>query len=143
MKVMGIDFGTKRVGLALSDERASIAFPHSVLSNNDLLLGDLVKLIKSEDVEKVVIGFSVNHLGGHNAIMSTAKKLALSIEKASGLKVFFQNESFSSVEAERFLNYGKPTTKTMRQKKNKQDLDASSAAIILQRYLDANIKIAK
>lgn len=136
MKKMGIDFGTKNVGIAMSDEGGGFAFPREVLLNDGLILGKLSDLIKSEQVDTVVLGWSVDRFGGDNAIMGAARKLADKLKNEAGVSVVFQDESFSSVEAERFLNYGKPTTKTMRQKKVKKELDASAAAIILQRYLD-------
>lgn len=121
MRYMGIDYGSKDVGISLSDESGTLAFPHAVLANTSSLVQDILKIVKDADVKVVVMGLSLNHRGEENPIMRDAHKLAdaLTLEK---LVVRFEPEQLTTQEARR--NQG-----------DVQDLDASAAAIILNSYL--------
>ena len=122
MKILGIDYGSKRVGLALSDEGVTFAFPKAVLPNTPALAEEIVKYASQEGAGVVVIGESKNFGGADNAIMPAIHSLQEQLERR-GLKVALEPEYFSSAEASRFQG-------------ERGDIDASAAAIILQRYLD-------
>lgn len=122
MKFLGIDFGTKRVGLALSDDARKLAFPYSVLANDEKLLKTVITVAKKENVSEVVMGESKNFSGEPNILMKDIDVFKKSLED-SGLRVIFEPEFLSSFQAKRF------------QGENEMH-DASSAAIILQSYLD-------
>jgi len=68
MRYLGIDYGTKRVGLALSDEDGRMAFPESVVPNTRKLLATVAKLCTLRGVEEVVIGESRDYKGNENAV---------------------------------------------------------------------------
>ncbi|TSC61897.1 MAG: putative holliday junction resolvase [Parcubacteria group bacterium Gr01-1014_48] len=123
MKVMGIDFGSKRVGVALSDENALFAFPHSVMKNDDTLLENVLALARSEGVRKIVMGESKNYKGSPNVIMKEVEAFKERLLKEGNIEVVFEPEFLTSAEAERIQ--GKHDT-----------LDASAAALILKSYLD-------
>lgn len=127
MKYLGIDYGTKRIGLALSDEEGRMAFPLEVVSNDSKLFTALENVIKENDVKKVVLGESKNYKMEDNAIMKDILELKDIIEKTMDIDVELQPEFMTSVEAEKF------------QGKNVL-VDASAAAIILQSYLDIKKK---
>ena len=122
MKYLGIDYGTKRVGIALSDERGSIAFPHSVLQNDDSLLPALAMLIEREQVMKIAIGDTRASGGAENVITPNVEAFAIALRKR-GVSVTLVPELLSSFEAGRYVRASGQS-------------DASAAAIILQRYLD-------
>jgi putative Holliday junction resolvase len=122
MKFMGIDFGTKRVGVSLSDEGGKLAFPYVVLDNDKHLIKRLAEIIKTELVSGVVIGEPLNNQGKPNAIMGDINNFKDKLEAETGIKACFEREFFSSVEAEKIQ--GRVAKK-----------DASAAAIILQRFL--------
>ena len=122
MKFLGIDYGSKRVGLALSDDSGTMAFPHSVLKNDDSFLSTLCKLIESEGVREVVIGESHDTDGRPNEIQSAINELVGDLTLQVGIPVHLQPEQFTTQEAVRFQGR---TDKT----------DASAAAIILNSYL--------
>jgi putative Holliday junction resolvase len=123
MKVMGIDFGTKRVGVALSDEHASFAFPHSVMQNDEMLLKNVLALARSEGAAKIVMGESNDYRGVPNAIMKDVEAFKQRLEKEGNMDVILEPEFLTSAEAERL--------------QGKHDkLDASAAALILKSYLD-------
>lgn len=123
MKYLGIDYGTKRVGVATSDEDGKIAFPKEVVANDNDLIINLEKLIGSENIKKVIIGESKNFKMEDNEIMTDIIDLKDVIEATMEIDVELHPEVLSSVEAEKI------------QGKNDM-IDASAAAIILQSYLD-------
>lgn len=121
MRYLGIDFGSKRVGIALSDEGGKFALPHSVLPNDHKLIEKIVALCK--DVQGIVLGESVDDKGQDNQIMNLIIPFKKELEGVTRLPVVFEKEYMSSQHAEFF--------------QGKHDmLDASAAALILQRYLD-------
>lgn len=123
MRILGIDYGKKRVGLAISDETGSVAFPYKVLSNNKDLVRDVGNVCKEENVGLVVIGASRTLSGKDNPIMKEIKTFKDRLLQESYLDIQLEPEFFSTVEATRF-------------QKETAYVDASAAAIILQRYLD-------
>jgi len=127
MRYLGIDFGTKRVGLALSDESGAMGFPHSVLPNDPRLLTEVSGLIAKEGVGAVVIGDSLDFSGKENPVAKDAKAFGEELSKTTGLPVFFELEALTSQEARRSIDgtRGKP----------ENPIDASAAALILTSYL--------
>src|SRR3990167_4328773 len=101
MRFLGIDYGTKRIGLALSDEEGGIAFPHLVVSNDPFFLETIVALIKKEHVEGVVIGESRDFEQKENPIMEAVHKLKDVLEKETQLPVYLEPEFLTSAEARR------------------------------------------
>jgi putative Holliday junction resolvase len=122
MRKMGIDYGTKKVGLAFSDESGSMAFPHSVVPNSPKLLDVIVGLIDEKGVAEIIIGHSLNKDGVANAVQAGIESLMLDITLATGLPVHLQPEQFSTQAALRIQGRNDMT-------------DASAAALILESYL--------
>jgi len=127
MKFLGIDYGSKRVGVALSDEDGRIAFPLATLPNNSNLIKEIEKICKERGVGAIVLGESLDYKGKPNQIQSAIANCKLKIEKFTGLAVVYQQEFLTSKQAER------STTKA--------SADASAAALILQGYLDKGNRI--
>lgn len=123
LKHLGIDFGSKRIGLSISDDTASVAFPYKTVLNTSRVLDDILEIIKFEHISKVVIGESKDKDMKDNPIMEIVHKFKDELEK-NNIPVDFHNEFFSSAQV----------LSTMGQQ-NKA-IDASAAAIILQSYLD-------
>ncbi len=124
-RLLGIDFGSKRIGVAVSDEARQFAIPVSVVPNSDILYAEIEKIAKEYNVKEIVVGESRNYKGEPNAIFQEVEKFKIEMQKR-GFKVYLELEFMTSVQAERFQ--GK-TDKT----------DASAAALILQSYLDRQI----
>lgn len=123
MRYLGIDYGVKRVGVALSDEDGRIAFPHAVLKNDANLLKEVMRIAADKKVNVVVIGESKDFGGKENRIARSAARFKNELETTLGKKVEYEPEFWSSMQAERW--------------QGKTDkLDASAAAIILQSFLD-------
>lgn len=125
MRYLGIDFGSKRIGLALSDEGGKFAMPREVVQNNIKAVEHIATLCKKEGVETIILGESVNNKGENNAIMELIIPFKKEIEGVTRLPVIFEKEYMTSQHAEFF--------------QGKHDmLDASAAALILQRFLDTH-----
>lgn len=123
MRFLGIDYGTKRVGLALSDEDGQLAFPKSVLSNTKDLALDIKKICVEENISGVVIGESRDLDGTPNPLMKDIEIFMEQLKKEVSVPLYLEPEFFTSHQAQKI------------QGKNKM-LDASAATIILQSYLD-------
>lgn len=131
MRYLGIDYGSKRVGLALSDESGTMGFPHAIVPNTPRLIDELGVLIAKENIGAAVIGESRTLAGGENPIAKDARALGDAIVERSGIPVFFESEVFTSAEARRApAKEGKS-----RAPKKHIAVDASAAALILTSYL--------
>ncbi|MCC6448315.1 MAG: pre-16S rRNA-processing nuclease YqgF [Chitinophagaceae bacterium] len=119
---MGIDYGSKRVGIAISDENAQFAIPNVVISNNKKLLSEVLNICKTNDISEIVLGESKDYKMNDNPIMKEISEFKLNLEREK-IKVHLELEYMTSAQA------------TFFQKENKM-IDASAAAIILQSYLD-------
>lgn len=127
-RFLGIDFGRKRVGIAMSDEEGKIAFPKAVYPNDKKLLGRVADFYKENSVAGIVLGESKNYKGKDNPIMKDIIEFKKELETATSLPIFMEPEFMSSSEAEKMRVEGD----------NAEMLDASAAAVILQSYLDKN-----
>ena len=131
-RVLGIDFGEKRVGLALSDRLNLIASPYKTLqyiSENDLIK-KIKKIVFEKEIEIFVIGLPLNMKGEDSAQTKKVRrfKRLLSILK---LPIFYEDERFSSLIAKNSL-----VLQNVKTGHNKSEIDRTAAAIILQQYLD-------
>jgi putative Holliday junction resolvase len=131
MKYLGIDYGTKRVGVALSDDSATLARPVAVLKNTPSLVSELEDIIAREEVGGIVIGSSEGNKV-ERAIMELVGVLTL----ATMLPVETMNEAFSSVEAHGSKGKERMHARSTKAPEKPDDLDARAAAVILQRHLD-------
>ncbi len=141
MKILAIDYGTKNIGLALSDENQEIAFPYATLQgasrdNNETFLKviqDIKKICKLEKVEKIIVGMPVNLAGDKTKttelvfefIKELSRQGSLKGEKYINIPIEEIDERFSTVQAQKKI-----------QNKNAHNLDELSAQILLQSYLD-------
>lgn len=123
-KYLGIDYGIKRIGLALSDDEGMFAFPKMIITPDELEK-TLQSLANEMSLDGIVIGHSVASNGVENSIAARIKAVAKKIEHYA--PVFLQDEGFSSFEAHRYQT-------------DAGSRDDSAAAIILQRFLDKKKK---
>lgn len=134
MRILGIDYGTKRIGLAISDESETIAFPFRVVSNDASFYTTLLEIIDSESVGEVLIGASTTSDGQDNSLEAPRRELVDKLRQE--IPVFEIDERFSSHEA-RLREFGNDNRSNRQDKRSfKEHIDAEAAQIILQRYLD-------
>lgn len=125
MRLLGIDYGTKRVGVALTDENGAMAFPHDTLPNDAALRERLAELAKEKEVGAIVIGLSYALDGVPNAVQKEIDALATHLKETLKIPVHLEPEQFTTQAALRLQGR---TEKT----------DASAAALILDGYLIRN-----
>lgn len=126
MRILGIDFGLKRVGLALTDPTQTIATPYRVLMNKGSIVHlaeQIAAICQEEEVEKIVLGESLNYAGEPNTVMIGINKLAEELSSVHKLEVILEPEFLTSREAAREIG-------------EDDQHDARAAAIILRSYLD-------
>jgi putative holliday junction resolvase len=122
MRKLGIDYGTKKVGLAMTDESGSMAFPHSVIPTTPDLLKKLISLIEKEKIGEIVIGHSLDRNGQPNAVHASVEELMLDLTLETGLPVHLQPEQYTTQAA---IKLQGKTAMT----------DAAAAALILDSFI--------
>lgn len=127
MRYLGIDFGTKKIGLALSDEAGTMGFPHGIVPNDGRLIDEILALIARKEVGAVVMGESRDYAGNENLVAKEAKEFAQLLERRADIPVYFEPEMLTTQEARRDFE-GVRTSGIV-------PVDASAAAIILTSYL--------
>ncbi|MFK7895061.1 MAG: Holliday junction resolvase RuvX [Myxococcota bacterium] len=135
MRVLGIDLGKKRIGLAVSDEAAEIAFPAGTLSSQGKRrdLQELCALIKEREIGSAVIGLPLHMDGRRGPEAEKAQDFAAALAKAAHIPVELLDERWTSTEAERLMR-GTPKKKRAK-KRNQGTVDEMAASIILRTYL--------
>ena len=131
-RYMGIDYGKARIGIAFSDLSGTIASAHSVIKGEgEKDVENLSKLAKSMEVKYIVIGLPLNADGTESEMSKFVQDFGKKLSEKSGLQVFYQDERYTSFEAEEYLKEA-----GIKWEKRKELLDKVSAQIILQNYLD-------
>lgn len=135
MKILGVDYGTKRIGLAISDENEIIAVPKETIKNDKNTIEYIVNILEQENINTIILGESLNQKGEKNILMKDIEEfISILLEKVD-IDILKEKEFFTSFEAHG--REGKERFNDRKIKKEKTDnLDAKAAAIILQRYLD-------
>lgn len=126
MKYLGIDYGTKRVGIAISDDAGEFAFPKAIAPSVEAV-ETIANLCKEEGVGAIVIGESIASNEVSNELMPMVNAFKAKLALTTELPIFFEREGFSTVEAHRYQT-------------SAGSRDDSAAAIILQRFLDKKKK---
>ncbi len=123
MRLLGIDYGSKKIGLALTDDMAMMAFPYAVIPNDGEAQGYIEALVSKEGVEEIVIGHSLNKEGKPNKIHDGAEALMLELTLTLGIPIHLEPEQYTTQEAMRIQGKNVMT-------------DAAAATIILNSYLE-------
>lgn len=123
MKYLGIDYGAKRIGIALSDERGTIAFPRETIANMPGVVGVIKALIEKEHVGFVVVGDTKSYSGIPNPVTTQVSSFVETLKRDLNVPVAFGWEAGSSIEANRY-------------DPERVHSDSAAAAVILQRFLD-------
>ncbi len=134
MRILGIDYGDARIGLALSDVLEVLASPLKTLKSVTMRkdIDNLAAIAKNNDAGLIVLGLPLMLDGTEGERASKTRALGRNLEKVSGVKVVYQDERLTSVEAEEILK-----NNNVRREKQKDVIDTVAAQIILQSYLDS------
>lgn len=134
---MGLDYGKARIGVAFSDLSCTIASADHIYKTQteekDLLY--FSNLIKDKSVDMVVFGLPLNADGTESEMSNIVREFAQKLGKVTNVQIAFQDERYTSFEAEEYLKEA-----GIKWEKRKELLDKVSAQIILQNYLDENPK---
>lgn len=131
MKILALDVGKKRIGVATCDKLEIAATPHSVVKAGKNAVDDVVKILESDDFECIVIGLPVSFDGIERESCERARYFKNELEKKTNLPIEFVDEKFTSKIAESSL-----IEAGMRRENRKNVIDAVAASIILRGFLD-------
>lgn len=137
MRKLGLDYGDKTVGVALSDESLLLAQPIITLTRNNPIdikstVDELVKIIDENEVDEVVIGLPVNMDGSEGERVDKTKWFAKKLSKKTSVPINFWDERLSTISASKILDEG-----NVKRSEQKKYVDKIAASIILQSFLDA------
>ena len=132
-RVLSIDYGTKRVGIAISDPMRIIAQGVTTLGNDETLIEELSTLARQQEVSRIVIGMPYSDDGGKGAKAMEVERFIERLKTAIDLPIDTWDESYSSVNAHRvFVQTGMKKKK----RQEKKMVDEMAARLMLQEYLD-------
>lgn len=137
MRVLGVDLGSRRIGLAISDDEARFAFPLDALASagSGRDVKSLCALIAERGVEQVVIGLPLHLDGRAGPEAEAARRFADALAEASGVPVDLLDERWTTAEAERSLRAG-GTSRQRRKARKSGARDSMAASILLRTWLD-------
>jgi putative Holliday junction resolvase len=132
VRVLALDFGLKRIGLALSDPEGRMALPYTTLirKDNSHLLARIQDIVDQEKVECLVVGLPLGLNGEETLSTRQARNFARLLGRAISLPVYLQDETLTSSEASHRLNES-----GLRGRRQKRVLDQIAATIILESFL--------
>ncbi len=135
MKIMSIDYGDARTGIAFCDINETLAFPFTVIKEKYLpkLIAKIVDIVNKEKPQKIVIGLPRNMDGSYGYRCDECKALGNELRNEIDIPVDYQDERLTTVMAHNALS-----ANNVNGKKRKESVDAVSAVIILQSYIDKN-----
>ena len=126
-RLLGIDFGHKRVGLAVTDEMQTMAFPHKVFVNDNSLIKNICAVVAEKQISEIVIGHSLDKEGNANSIHDKVEALMLDLTLETGLPIHLEPEQYTTQAALRLQGRNDMT-------------DAAAAALILDTFITKNKK---
>ena len=134
-RILGIDFGTRRIGLALSDPTGTLASPLPFLENAgpETVCAKIKELIQAQGIETIVIGLPRNLDGSYGPSAQKVRDFIAQIQPHLHARIIPQDERLTTAQATRGLSQMGLNQKELRKK-----VDSSAAAIILQQFLDRN-----
>lgn len=137
MRILALDHGTKRIGVAVSDELKMIATPLEFIPAepfNDVV-ARLKELIREKEVELILLGMPRNMDGSYGPAALKVQEFAAVLKDKIAIPIQLWDERLTSAQAQRFLIQGK-----VRRDERKQKVDKTAAAILLQSYLDSLVQ---
>lgn len=133
-RILAIDYGLKRIGLALSDALRIVATPIKTIDNTPNAISEIMQIIQAEDVNLILCGIPYRNDDKNDEWIAKIKNFANKLAKQSGLELVFVDEFMTSKKAVQIMvNNGKKKSK----RSEKGAIDKVAAAIILQDYLES------
>src|ERR1051325_10047888 len=134
MRILALDHGTKRIGIAVSDELKMIAQPLEFFPAEPFaeFLARLKELIREKEVELILVGLPRNMDGSYGPAALKVREFVAVLKETIAIPIKLWDERLTSVQANRFLIEG-----NVRREKRKEKVDKTAAAILLQSFLDS------
>ncbi len=138
MRVLGVDLGSRRIGLAISDPEASFAFPLDAIESKGARqdVEALRALIVEREVERVVVGLPLHMDGRAGPEAEAARRFAATLGESAGIPVDTLDERWTTREAERALQESGGSKKSKRKARKSGERDSMAASIILRTWLE-------
>ena len=134
-RILGIDFGSVRIELSVSDPMKIIAQGFKTIKNDKESITEILSVIASQNIEKIVIGNPLNLKGEVSSKAEEVNEFVKKLKESIPLEIILLDERFTSVMAQRsIITMG---TKKKQRQNNKGKIDEVAAAILLQGYLDS------
>lgn len=132
MKYLGIDYGTKRVGLSITDATCIICSPYKTISNKgmDVLACDILNIVEEEKIDAIVLGYPLNMNGSISVRCKEVLELKELIEKQKNITIYLQDERLTSSLIEKML-----ISNNIRRDKRKEVVDKLAASVILESFI--------
>lgn len=131
-RILAIDYGTKRIGLAVTDPLKMFAIPFDTIPNDKHTLDKLKQIISEKNVVKIILGNPVKENGEDSTISKDVRKFKSELEKKIDLAIELVDERYSSdIAAKRILE----SVPSKKKRRNKSLVDKNAAAVILEDYL--------
>ena len=132
-RILALDYGAKRIGIALSDPLMTFAYPHITIKNDNKTWNELDKLIKGKNVIKIILGYPFREDGRSSTLSPTITKFKENLEKRYKIEVILWDERYtSSIATEMMIISNNKKSR----RRDKGIIDRNAAAIILQEYLN-------
>lgn len=145
MRTLGIDLGSKRIGLSVSDEGGQIAFPAGMIESRGPKrdIAALRTLITEKKIQRAVVGLPLHMDGRRGPEADRATQFAERLSQSAGIPIDLLDERWTSMEAERILanGPGKGRREKRAQRRAKGSVDETAAAIILKTYLEQQTRL--
>ncbi len=132
-RIMAIDYGEKRIGIALSDPMRMFAKPFTVIPNSENYLQEIAKIVDEENVQKIILGLPLNLKGEDSQKTKEVRAEFKKFEKYFSIPIILWDERFTTVEANNILKKQKYSVKDAR-----KVVDKLAASLILKSYLESN-----
>ena len=133
-RVLALDYGSKRIGVAVSDPLGITAQTRPFIANNDQALDEIHSLIQDNDIKRLLIGLPLHTSGGQSKKSEEVTLFAERIKSNTTISVEFVDERYSTVAATKQLD-----ALGVNRKKQRNKIDSQAAAFLLQGYLDRNL----
>lgn len=140
MRTLALDYGTKRIGLAISDAGGTLSEAYSVLPTNSEALAQIQKICTKEGVERLIVGLPLNMDNSASWMTRQALAFGQHLAAATKLPTLFVDERLSSFEAEQGLNQRKRGGEKLSRQDKKSRLDALAAAHFLREFLEGRLQ---
>lgn len=130
-RIAAIDYGLKRIGIALSDSGKKIAFPYQTVPGGGRAIASIAQAIIGQDVEKIILGLPLLMNGQKGDMALAVEKFAKALEEALKIPVILRDERLSSRGAEACLK-----EISLNRKQRSERIDETAATLLLQSFLD-------